>query len=201
MENYKRSFSPIQMEILESAVRQIIEIIDPDPYREGLKETPHRVAKMYEEVFQGSRYTNDEIAEMFDKCFEEPDAKDLVVMSNIPAFSFCEHHIALMYNMKISVAYIPDGKVIGLSKIARIVDLVTKRLQLQERIGEDIAYVMEKICGTHDCMVVIAGEHSCMTARGISKPGVTTSTAVLHGRFRDNLALRKEVYDLIEKGK
>ena len=152
---------------------------------------------MYEEVFQGMRYTNDEIAQLFDKCFIEPDAHDLVVMANIPAFSFCEHHIALMYNMKISVAYIPDGKVIGLSKIARIVDLVTKRLQLQERIGEDIAYIMEKICGTHDCMVVITGEHSCMTARGISKPGVATSSAVLHGRFRDSQALRQEVYDLI----
>lgn len=197
MENYKKSMTPENMQMIEASVRNIIQAIGGDPDSAGLVGTPHRVAKMYEEVFQGMNYTNDEIAALFDKCFEEPEAHDLVVMANIPAFSFCEHHIALMYNMRISVAYIPDGKVIGLSKIARIVDLVTKRLQLQERIGEDIAYIMEKICGTHDCMVVITGEHSCMTARGINKPGVATNTAVLHGRFRDSQALRQEVYDLI----
>lgn len=201
MDSYRRNFTSEQLSALESAVKQILEIVDPNPSRGGLCETPHRVAKMYEEIFQGSFFTNDEIAKLLDKCFIEPDAKDLVVMSNIPAFSYCEHHMALMYNMKISVAYLPNGKVIGLSKIARIVDLVTKRLQLQERIGDDIAYIMEKICNTSDCMVVITGEHSCMTARGISKPGVATSTAVLHGMFRENDALRKEVYDLIERGK
>lgn len=197
MEKYKKDLTFENINKIEDAIRNIIEAIGGNPDEPGLRETPHRVAMMYEEVFQGMRYTNDEIAQLFDKCFIEPTAHDLVVMANIPAFSFCEHHIALMYNMKISVAYIPDGKVIGLSKIARIVDLVTKRLQLQERIGEDIAYIMEKICGTHDCMVVITGEHSCMTARGINKPGVATSSAVLHGRFRDSQALRQEVYDLI----
>lgn len=200
MEDYKKEFTPEQREILNTAIHMILSVIDPDPFREGLQETPKRVAKMYEEIFQGSMYTNDEIAAMFNKCFDEPDAKDLVVMSNIPAFSYCEHHMALMYNMKITVAYVPDGRVIGLSKIARIVDLVTKRLQLQERIGNDIAYVMEKICDTHDVMVVITGEHSCMTARGIKKPGVVTKSAVLHGRFRDNHALRQEVYDLMATG-
>lgn len=197
MDSYKKDFSPENIRKIEHAVKDIIEAIGGNPDEPGLRGTPHRVAKMYEEVFQGMHYTNDQIAALFNTCFIEPDAHDLVVMANIPAFSFCEHHIALMYNMKISVAYIPDGKVIGLSKIARIVDLVTKRLQLQERIGEDIAYIMEKICGTHDCMVVITGEHSCMTARGINKPGVATSSAVLHGRFRDSQALRQEVYDLI----
>lgn len=199
MDNYKKSFTPEQIKLIEESVRNILIAIGADPNEPGLVGTPHRVAKMYEEVFQGMNYTNDQIAELFDTCFEEPNAHDLVVMANIPAFSFCEHHIALMYNMKISVAYIPDGRVIGLSKIARIVDLVTKRLQLQERIGEDIAYIMEKICKTHDCMVVITGEHSCMTARGINKPGVATSSAVLHGRFRDSQALRQEVYDLIRR--
>lgn len=198
MQDYKKKFSEEEKSALQMAVRTILDVIDPEPNRAGLRETPERVANMFEEVFQGSKYTNDEIAQMFNKCFEEPQAKDLVVMSNIPAFSYCEHHMALMYNMKISVAYIPDGRVIGLSKIARIVDLVTKRLQLQERIGNDIAEIMEYICGTHDVMVVIEGEHSCMTARGISKPGVTTQSAVLHGRFRDNHALRQEVYDLIK---
>lgn len=196
----KRSLTATDYNTIKESIRNIITALGDDPDRPGLVETPDRVARMYDEVFEGMRYTNDEIAEMFNKCFEEPEARDLVVMSNIPAFSFCEHHVALMYNMKVSVAYIPDGRVIGLSKIARIVDMVTKRLQLQERIGEDIAYIMEKVCKTHDCMVVITGEHSCMTARGIKKPGVATSSAVLHGRFRDSQALRQEVYDLIGRG-
>lgn len=188
-----------QMKIIESSVRDIIRALGADPDSEGLRETPKRVAGMYDEVFEGMRYTNDEIAEMFGKCFEEPHAKDLVLMKNIDAFSYCEHHLALMYNMKISVAYIPDGKVIGLSKIARIVDMVTRRLQLQERIATDIAEIMEKILDTHDIMVVIEGEHSCMTARGIKKPGTVTDSAVVRGLFKESPSLRAEVYSLLNK--
>lgn len=183
--------------VIENSIHDILVALGEDPDRAGLVDTPRRVAKMYDEVLEGMRYTNDEIAEMYDKCFEEPEAEDLVCMSNIDAFSFCEHHMALMYNMKISVAYIPQGRVIGLSKIARIVDMVTKRLQLQERIGEDIAYIMEKILHTNNVMVVIQGEHSCMTSRGIKKPGTVTHSAVLHGIFRDSAALRSEVYSMI----
>lgn len=183
--------------VIENSIHDILVALGEDPDRAGLVDTPRRVAKMYDEVLEGMRYTNDEIAEMYDKCFEEPEAEDLVCMSNIDAFSFCEHHMALMYNMKISVAYIPQGRVIGLSKIARIVDMVTKRLQLQERIGEDIAYIMEKILHTNNVMVVIQGEHSCMTSRGIKKPGTVTHSAVLHGIFRDSVALRSEVYSMI----
>lgn len=202
MDNYFKPMSGVQIEDIEHGVKEILSAITgltEDKWPEGIKNTPHRVAKMYEEVFQGMAFSNDEIAELFNKCFDEPEAKDLVVMSNIPAFSYCEHHMALMYNMKITVAYVPDGRVIGLSKIARIVDLVTRRLQLQERIGEDIAYIIEKICGTNNCMVVIKGEHSCMTARGISKPGVCTHTAVVHGLFHENRTLREEVYNLIKE--
>lgn len=182
---------------IESAIKVILEALGDNPEREGLKETPKRVAGFYDEVFEGMRYTNEEIAQKFDKCFEEEKAHDLVLMKNIDAFSFCEHHIALMYNIKIHVAYIPDGRVIGLSKIARIVDMVTKRLQLQERIVEDVAQVLEMVLHTHDVMVVMEGEHSCMTARGIRKSGTVTSSAVVHGRFRDNATLRSEVYQLI----
>lgn len=192
-----RHLNDLQKKAIEDAVREILIALGDDADREGLIETPKRVAKMYDEVFEGMRYTNDEIAEMFNKCFNESKAEDLVCMSNIDAFSFCEHHIALMYNLKVSVAYIPRGRVIGLSKIARIVDMVTKRLQLQERIGEDIAYIIEKILGTDNVMIVISGEHSCMTARGIKKPGTVTHTAVLHGMFRDSQALRAEVYSMI----
>lgn len=194
-----KHLSEEQQKMIEDAVRNILIAIGDDPDRPGLKETPHRVAGMYDEVFEGMRYTNDDIAEMFDKCFEEPHAKDLVLMKDIDAFSYCEHHLALMYNMKISVAYIPDGKVIGLSKIARIVDMVTKRLQLQERIATDIAEIMEKILGTHDVMVVIEGEHSCMTARGIKKPGTVTNSAVVRGLFKESSTLRAEVYSLLNK--
>lgn len=195
----KKRLSDEQKQMIEDAVRNILIAIGDDPERSGIKETPRRVAKMYDEVFEGMRYTNEEIATMFDKCFDEPEAKDLVLVKNIDAFSYCEHHLALMYNMKISVAYIPDGKVIGLSKIARIVDMVSKRLQLQERIATDIADIMEMILNTHDVMVVIEGEHSCMTARGIKKPGTVTNSAVVRGLFKESSTLRAEVYSLLNK--
>lgn len=183
---------------IEEAVKSIIEALGDDPDREGLIDTPRRVANMYKEVFEGMNYTNDEIARMFDKCFAESSG-DLVVMENIPIFSYCEHHLALMYNMKVSVGYIPEGKVIGLSKVARIADMVGKRLQLQERIGTDISYILKKILGTENVIVVIEGEHSCMTARGIKKPGTKTKTACLGGKFRTNDALRQEFYNLIRE--
>lgn len=181
---------------IEQAARMIIEALGDDPERPGLVETPKRVARMYAEVFEGMQYTNREIAEMFDKCFKESSG-DLVVIQDIPIFSYCEHHMALMYDMKVSVGYIPNGKVIGLSKVARVADMVGKRLQLQERIGTDISEILQRILDTDDVIVVIEGEHSCMTARGIRKPGTKTKTASLSGVFQSNGALRQEFYDLI----
>lgn len=195
----ERHISTDNMKLIEESVRNILIALGDDPDREGLKDTPKRVAKMYDEVFAGMLYTNDEIVQMFDKRFELGNAKDLVLMKDIDVFSHCEHHLALMYNMKVHVAYIPDGKVIGLSKIARIVDLVAKRLQLQERIAIDIADILQQLLETHDVMVVIEGEHSCMTARGIKKPGTTTNSAVLRGLFKESPALRAEVYSLLGK--
>lgn len=183
---------------VEQAVKMLLEALGDDPEREGLKETPKRVAKMYKEVFEGMCYTNDEIAKMFDKCFEDTTTGDLVVVGNIPVFSYCEHHMALMYDMKVSVGYIPNGKVIGLSKIARVADMCAKRLQLQERIGTDIYEVLKQILGTEDIIVVIEGSHSCMTARGIKKETSRTKTACCKGNFRDNIALRQEFYGLIK---
>ena len=182
---------------IQNAVRDILEAIGEDPEREGLKETPERVARMYEEVFEGIKYTNSEIAKMFEKTFTH-EGKDIVIEKDIPAFSYCEHHLALMYNMNITVAYIPNGKVIGLSKIARIVDMVTKRLQLQERIGTDIAEIMQKVCDTKDVAVMIEGEHSCMTSRGIKKPGVKTRTLALRGKFKDDLNTKNELLCLLQ---
>ena len=180
------------------AVRMLIEAIGDDPEREGLKGTPDRVARMYEEIFEGMRFTNDQIVKMFDTCFES-DSNDLVVVKNIPIFSYCEHHMALMYNMEVSIGYIPNGKVIGLSKISRVAEMVGKRLQLQERIGNDIAEIIQKIAGTENVIVIIEGEHSCMTTRGIKSRGSKTKTATLRGIFKDNVALRNEFYNLINQ--
>ena len=180
------------------AVTMLIEAIGDDPEREGLKGTPDRVARMYEEIFEGMRFTNDQIAEMFGTCFKS-DSNDLVVVKNIPIFSYCEHHMALMYNMEVFIGYIPNGKVIGLSKIARVAEMVGKRLQLQERIGNDIAEIIQKIAGTENVIVIIEGEHSCMTTRGIKSRGSKTKTATLRGIFKDNIALRNEFYNLINQ--
>lgn len=182
---------------IEKAVYEIIEALGDNPKREGLLETPARVARMYEEVFEGMNYKNEEIANMFNKCFDEESVDDLVVVKDIPIFSYCEHHIALMYNMKVHIAYLAHGKVIGLSKLARIADMVGKRLQLQERIGADIAEILSMILDTQDVMIVIEGEHSCMTARGIKSRGATTKTATLRGKFRKNSDLRREAYSVI----
>lgn len=185
-------------EKIEEAIRTIIRELGDDPEREGLRETPERVARMYDEVFEGMRYTNDEIAEMFNKCFEDVASNDLVIVKDIEVFSYCEHHLALMYNMRCHVGYIPKGKVIGLSKIARICDMVAKRLQLQERICADIAYIMQKVCGTEDVIVVVEGEHSCMTARGIRSRAAKTRTSAIRGLFDTDHELRKEFYSLIQ---
>ena len=186
----------INSAMIEEAVKTILIALGDDPEREGLIETPKRVAKMYQEVFEGMRYTNDEIADKFNKCFET-DNDDLVVVKDIPIFSYCEHHIALMYNMAVSICYIPKGKVLGLSKFARIAEMVGKRLQLQERIGNDIANIIEKVTGSQDIMVVVQGEHSCMTARGIKSRGSKTRTAAIRGRFVSNGDLRREAYALM----
>ena len=185
-------------EKIKSAVRALIEALGDDPEREGLKDTPDRVARMYDEVFEGMRYTNDEIAEMFNKCFEDVQSNDLVIVKDIDVFSYCEHHVALMYNMKCHVGYIPNGKVIGLSKIARICDMVAKRLQLQERICADIADIMQKVCGTEDVIVIVEGEHSCMTARGIKSRSAKTRTSAIRGLFDTDHELRNEVYQLLK---
>lgn len=184
-----RHLSNEQLNIIEESVKNILVALGDDPEREGLIDTPSRVARMYDEVFEGMRYTNEEIASMYNKCFEETKTSDLVVVKDINVFSYCEHHIALMYNMSVSVAYIPNGKVIGLSKIARIADMVCKRLQLQERITADIAEILEMILDTKDIMVVVEGEHSCMSARGINKPGTKTISRITKGAFKSDPSL------------
>lgn len=185
----------IDKDAVREHVRGLLIALGDDPDREGLKDTPDRVARMYEEVFEGMNYTNHEIAQMFDKTFEEDltfssENGDFVIVKDIDIFSYCEHHMALMYDMKVTVAYVPNGKVIGLSKIARIADMVSKRLQLQERIGTDIAEIMQEITGSEDVAVLIEGCHSCMTARGIKKTDAKTYTTTLRGRFQTDMLLQ-----------
>ena len=189
---------------IESCIREILIALGDDPDREGLKETPKRVAKMYEEVFAGMTLTNDEIASLYGTTFEEEISDEqsnhnFVIVRDIPIFSYCEHHLALMYNMKVSVAYLPKEKIIGLSKMARIADMVGRRLQLQERIGEQIAEIVEKITESDAIIILIQGEHSCMTSRGIKKPNSSTTTVTYKGkRIETDSNLRQEMLLLMK---
>ena len=191
----------IDTKAIEEHIRGILIALGDDPHREGLVDTPKRVAKMYEEVFAGMNYTNHEIAQMFNTTFEEdsddedlpndlPNARRVVVMKDIDLFSYCEHHMALMYDMKATVAYIPGKRVIGLSKIARACDMVGRRLQLQERIGRDIADIICEITQSNDVAVLLEGHHSCVSARGIKKNNTKTFTAELRGRFQTDQSLQ-----------
>ena len=184
----------VDVKKVQEHIRGILTAIGENPDREGLKDTPLRVAHMYEEIFEGIGYSNDDIADMFNKTFEDDliipkDNKEIVLVKDIDIFSYCEHHLALMYNMKAAIAYIPDGKILGLSKIARIADMVGKRLQLQERIGSDIAEIMQKITGSEDIAVIIEGKHACMTTRGIKNTGALTATTTLRGKFNTDSSL------------
>lgn len=193
----------INQKAIEQHIRGILEALGDDPNREGLKETPARVARMYGEVFEGMNYTNQQIAQMFNKTFEEDslcngNGNDIVIVRDIDVFSYCEHHLALMYDMKVTVAYIPNGKVLGLSKIARIADMAARRLQLQERIGSDIAEIMAMVTESDDVAVVITGCHSCMSARGIKKSAATTVSTTLRGRFEKDKELQNKLFLLLK---
>ena len=181
----------------EAAVKELLLAFGEDTDREGLKDTPHRVAGYWEELLEGQKYSNKEIAEMFGKCFEVPN-NSLVVKEIKNVFSHCEHHLALMYNMTVIVAYIPTitknkkYKVIGLSKIPRIVEMCAKRLQLQEKLAEDIAECISIATGSNDVFVNIVADHACVSARGARSDGITDVTS-LHGEFINNSDLRNEV--------
>lgn len=187
----------IDIDAIEKNIRQILIALGENPDRPGLIDTPKRAALMYQEVFEGIGYSNQQIAEQLGKTFDddisfEPISNDMVVMKDIDFFSYCEHHMALMYNMTATVAYLPKGKVIGLSKIARIVEMVGKRLQLQEKIGTDIAQIMSLVTDSPDIAVIIQAEHSCMTSRGIKKNHAPTMTTTFKGAFQtdENLVKR-----------
>lgn len=184
----------MDIQAIETHIAGLLEAIGENPEREGLRETPARVAQMLAEVLEGVAYSNHDIAQMFGKTFTAEgngDTDSAVVMKDITVYSYCEHHLALMYDMTVNVGYIPRGKVLGLSKIARICDMAAKRLQLQERLGQDIGEIISEAAGTPDVGVVIRGSHSCMTARGIRNANAKTVTTTFQGKFRTERDLQQ----------
>jgi len=177
---------------IERAVREILIAVGEDPDREGLLETPARVARMYAEMFAGLGLDPREHTRKF--FTEEYD--EVVLVRDISFCSMCEHHL-LPFIGQAHVAYIPAGKVIGLSKIARVVEAISRRPQVQERMTEEIANLLESELGAKGVAVVIEAAHSCMTIRGVKKPGSSMVTSAMKGLFRSNLSTRAEVMTLI----
>lgn len=196
-EEYKMENTKEQM--LISAGELILQAFGKDLQDPSLKETPKRFAKMMLEQLEGEFYSDSDLVSKFDKCFETT-GHGIVTCTNIPVFSHCEHHLALMYNMNVSIGYYPRTKVIGLSKMARIADMVAKRFQIQERMGFSIHRIMSAILSTDNVIVMIEGEHSCMTARGIKKPGAVTRTLHTSGVF-ENLDEQQSFINLVRSSK
>ena len=181
-------------ERIEKAVREILIAIGEDPDREGLVETPKRVASMYEEIFSG--ITDDPKRHI--KVFSEKDNDEIVVVRDIPLYSMCEHHL-LPFIGKAHIAYIPsDGNVIGLSKLARIVDLFAKRPQLQERLTSQIADFLDEELKPLGIAVVVEAQHLCMTMRGAKAAGAVTNTSALRGLAKKDARTRAEIMSLLK---
>ena len=179
---------------IQEGVKLILEGIGEDIHREGLLETPDRIARMYEEL--AARYTDDAAVHL--KKRFHVDNNDMVMEKDLPFYSFCEHHMLPFYGTA-AVAYIPDGEVVGLSKIARTLEVFAKRFQLQERLTAQIADVFMKELKPHGVMVLIQAEHMCMTMRGIKKPGTKTVTVVTRGVFNDDEKLQNQFYRMLER--
>ncbi|GIO87509.1 GTP cyclohydrolase 1 [Paenibacillus faecis] len=181
-------------EQIEHHVREILKLIGEDVEREGLLETPARVTRMYEEIFGGYEVDpRDVLGVTFDENHEE-----LVIVKDIVYYSQCEHHMAPFFG-KAHIGYIPSGKIAGLSKLARLVEAVTRRLQVQERITSQIADIIDEVLKPQGVMVVVEGEHLCMCARGVKKPGSKTVTSAVRGTFRSDAASRAEFLSLIKE--
>lgn len=190
------SKSPVDLERIRSAVREILIAVGEDPDREGLVETPDRVARMYAEVFQGLHQDPKlHLQKLFTQKYDE-----MVLVKDIQFESFCEHHL-LPFTGKAHVAYLPNGKVVGLSKIPRVIEVLSKRPQMQERLTEEVADLLMKELGPKGVAVVVEASHSCMTIRGVRKPGSSFVTSAMRGAFKERLATRSEVLSLIFGGK
>ncbi len=182
----------VDHERIEAAVREILTAVGEDPDREGLLETPARVARMYAEMFSG---LNDDPRRHLEKAFTEK-YDELVLVRDIAFNSMCEHHL-LPFMGHAHIGYIPDGQVLGLSKLARVVESVSHRPQVQERMTEQIADLLEHDLGAKGVAVVLEASHTCMTIRGVRKPGSLCVTSAIKGIFRDNVSSRAEVLSLI----
>lgn len=185
--------SKVDLKAIEEAVRVILNAVGEDPQRPGLIQTPRRVAKMYEEMFAG---LSTDPARHLKVVFPE-EYDEMVVIRDISFTSMCEHHLLPFYGVA-HVAYIPNGKVTGLSKIARVVEEVSRRPQVQERMTQTIADLISEHLSTSGVAVVVSAEHTCMSIRGIKKPGSTTVTSALRGMFKTNQATRVEFISLIK---
>jgi len=183
---YNRKGEKMDTQKIETAMRMILEAIGEDPEREGLKDTPKRVARMYEEIFHGlERDPREDLQVLFT---EEHD--EMVLVKDIPFYSMCEHHFLPFFG-KAHVAYIPaKGKITGLSKLARVVEGYAKRPQLQERLTSQIADAIMECLHPRGVLVVVEAEHMCMTMRGVKKPGSYTTTSAVRGIFKTNNATR-----------
>lgn len=185
--------SPVDLARIRRAVREILIAVGEDPDREGLQETPDRVARMYAEVFSGlhtdpSVYLQKHFTQKYD---------EMVLVRDIRYESFCEHHL-LPFTGVAHVAYIPNGRVVGLSKIPRVIDALARRPQLQERLTEELADLLMSELDAKGVAVIMNGSHSCMTIRGVHKPGASFITSAMRGLFKDRLATRSEVLALIQ---
>ncbi|HEY2331539.1 MAG TPA: GTP cyclohydrolase I FolE [Acidimicrobiales bacterium] len=187
----------MDLDRIAAAVREILAAIGEDPDRDGLRDTPLRVARMYSEIFSGLREdADDHLQVTFEAGHDE-----MVMVRDIPMYSACEHHL-IPFIGKAHVAYIPgsDGRITGLSKLARLVDAYAKRPQVQERLTGQIADEIERTLKPRGVLVVVEAEHLCMSMRGIRKPGASTVTSAVRGLFRDNVATRAEAMDFIHRG-
>ena len=188
-----KSKNQINLEKIENAVTQILEAVGEDAKREGLLDTPKRVARMYSELFAGMA----EDPKRHIKSVFNEDYNEIVLLRDIPFYSICEHHM-MPFIGSAHIAYLPDGVVLGVSKLARIVDCFARRLQVQERLTVQIADFLMQNLKPKGVAVVLNASHSCMTIRGIKKPGSTMVTSALHGLFKKDPKARNEVMGLIQ---
>jgi GTP cyclohydrolase I len=180
---------------LQKAVRMILEAIGEDPEREGLRDTPRRVTKMYKEVFKGLYQDPKEYLQI---CFSEDQHDELVLVKDISLYSICEHHLLPFYG-KAHIAYIPaKGRIVGLSKLVRVVESIARRPQLQERLTSTVANIIMEVLKPKGVVVVVEAEHLCMSIRGVKKPGSITVTSAVRGIFRQNQVSRSEAFSLIK---
>lgn len=190
--SHGRPGGPVDLERIQNAVREILAAVGEDPDREGLLETPARVARMYAEVFAGLHL---DPAVHLQKTFTQKH-DEMVLVKDIDFSSCCEHHL-LPFTGKAHIAYLPDGKVVGLSKLARVVEVIARRPQVQERMTEDLADLIMRELNPRGVGVILEASHSCMTIRGVRKPGAMTITSALRGLFRSNPTTRGELMSLV----